>query len=63
VAEVHLALYQYLTKHEFKNFQILYGGSVKPENSKQLLATPHVDGFLIGGAALQVESFLKICTI
>jgi triosephosphate isomerase len=63
VAQVHLELNQYLSKHEFKNFQILYGGSVKPENSQQLLKIPHVDGFLIGGAALQVESFIKICTI
>ncbi|MBY0555315.1 triose-phosphate isomerase [bacterium] len=63
VAEVHRELHQYLTKNAFKNFQILYGGSVKPENSKELLAIPHVDGFLIGGAALQVESFIKICTI
>lgn len=63
VAEVHRELHHYLTKNSFKNFQILYGGSVKPENSKELLAIPHVDGFLIGGAALQVESFIKICTI
>lgn len=45
----------------FKNFQLLYGGSVKPDNAKELLTIPYVDGFLIGGASLQVDSFIKIC--
>jgi len=40
---------------------ILYGGSVKPENSKELLAIPEVGGFLVGGASLEPQSFLKIC--
>lgn len=61
VAEVHKELYNYLQKNAFADFQLLYGGSVKPENSQELLNIPHVDGFLIGGAALQVDSFLKIC--
>lgn len=61
VAEVHLKLFQHLQSLGFSQFQLLYGGSVKPDNSQQLLAIPHVDGFLIGGASLQVESFLKIC--
>jgi triosephosphate isomerase len=61
VAEVHAELYKKLTTMGFKNFQLLYGGSVKPDNAKELLGIPHVDGFLIGGASLQVESFLKIC--
>lgn len=63
VSEVHKSLNDYMQKNLFQNYQILYGGSVKPENSKELLSLPHVDGFLIGGASLQVESFLKICTI
>lgn len=61
VAEVHKELNNYLQKNGFKNYQLLYGGSVKPENSGALLATPFVDGFLIGGASLQVGSFLGIC--
>ncbi|MGZ3692067.1 MAG: triose-phosphate isomerase [Pseudobdellovibrio sp.] len=61
VAEVHLKLHGYLSAKGFTDIQLLYGGSVKPENSKQLLSIPHVDGFLIGGASLQVDSFLKIC--
>jgi triosephosphate isomerase len=40
---------------------ILYGGSVKPENAAELLAQPDVDGALVGGASLDVESFAAIC--
>jgi len=39
---------------------ILYGGSMKPENAKELLAQPDIDGGLIGGAALKAEDFLAI---
>ena len=41
--------------------RILYGGSVKPENADELLAQPDVDGALVGGASLDVESFAAIC--
>jgi len=40
--------------------RILYGGSVKPENVGELLALPDVDGALVGGASLDVESFAEI---
>ena len=40
---------------------VLYGGSVKPENADALLAQGHVDGALVGGASLEVESFTAIC--
>jgi triosephosphate isomerase (TIM) len=40
---------------------VLYGGSVKPENAGELLAQPDVDGALVGGASLDVESFTAIC--
>lgn len=42
------------------NTSILYGGSCKPSNAKELFAKPDVDGGLIGGAALQADSFLGI---
>lgn len=42
------------------NCSILYGGSCKPSNAKELFANPDVDGGLIGGAALEVESFMGI---
>jgi triosephosphate isomerase len=40
---------------------VLYGGSVKPENAEELLAQADVDGALVGGASLDVESFAAIC--
>jgi triosephosphate isomerase len=40
---------------------VLYGGSVKPENAADLLAQPDVDGALVGGASLELESFTAIC--
>jgi triosephosphate isomerase len=40
---------------------VLYGGSVKQENAEELLRQPHVDGALVGGASLEVESFTSIC--
>jgi triosephosphate isomerase len=40
---------------------VLYGGSVKPDNSAELLAQPDVDGALVGGASLDVDSFTAIC--
>jgi triosephosphate isomerase len=40
---------------------VLYGGSVKAENAGELLDQPDVDGALVGGASLEVESFASIC--
>lgn len=40
--------------------RILYGGSVKPENAKDILAQTHVDGALVGGASLEAETFTGI---
>jgi triosephosphate isomerase len=40
---------------------VLYGGSVKPDNTAELMAQPAVDGALVGGASLDVESFAAIC--
>ena len=40
---------------------VLYGGSVKPDNAAEILAQPAVDGALVGGASLDVESFGAIC--
>jgi triosephosphate isomerase len=37
--------------------RILYGGSVKPENIKGLMAQEEIDGALVGGASLEVKSF------
>jgi triosephosphate isomerase len=40
--------------------RILYGGSMKPDNAKDLLAMPDIDGGLIGGASLNASDFLAI---
>ena len=40
---------------------VLYGGSVKPDNAAELLAQPGVDGALVGGASLEIDSFAAIC--
>jgi triosephosphate isomerase len=42
---------------------VLYGGSVKPENAAELLAQPNIDGALVGGASLDLDSFLALCRI
>lgn len=43
-----------------KDMVIQYGGSMKPENAKELLSMPNINGGLIGGAALKAETFAKI---
>jgi len=43
-----------------ENLRILYGGSVKPDNSKDLLSQINIDGALVGGACLNADSFLNI---
>lgn len=43
-----------------ENVSILYGGSVKPDNAKEIFGKPDVDGGLIGGAALKAEDFSAI---
>lgn len=57
--ETHRLIRHYLPK----TIPILYGGSVKPENSVSLLAQPDINGALVGGASLNVESFAKIVTL
>ena len=42
------------------NTSILYGGSCKPSNAKELFANPDVDGGLIGGASLKADDFIAI---
>ena len=43
-----------------EGLRILYGGSVKPDNIKDLMAQKDLDGALVGGASLEVDSFVKI---
>lgn len=64
VAEVHAAVRAELTKllgaAVADKMRVLYGGSVKPSNAKELLSVDNVDGALIGGASLNVEDFWGI---
>jgi triosephosphate isomerase len=43
--------------------RVLYGGSVKPSNAKELMAVANVDGALVGGASLKAEDFLGIAAV
>ncbi|WP_350334045.1 triose-phosphate isomerase [Coralliovum pocilloporae] len=63
VAEVHAHIRKELTDRfgeEGAQMRILYGGSVKPGNAKELMAVENVDGALVGGASLKAADFLGI---
>ena len=63
VAEVHAALRKALVRRfgdEGAKMRILYGGSVKPGNAAELMAVPHVNGALVGGASLTAKDFAGI---
>jgi triosephosphate isomerase len=63
VAQVHGFIRERLTKRFGENGQeirVLYGGSVKPANARELLGVPSVDGALVGGASLKADDFLGI---
>lgn len=62
--EVHANLRKLMesryNKEVADSVRIQYGGSVKPDNAKELLFQPDIDGALVGGAALKVDSFMGI---
>ena len=61
--DMHKALRKHLNHlagDSAKTVPILYGGSVKPENTAQFAACPDIDGVLVGGASLQGDVFLSI---
>ena len=64
IAEMHAAIRRLLREvfgaETAQQVRILYGGSVKPENARDILAIENVDGALVGGASLTAESFLGI---
>ena len=66
VAEVHAFIRERLTERYGApggQVRILYGGSVKPGNAKELLGIHHVNGALVGGASLKAEDFLGIAAV
>lgn len=58
--EVH-AFIRSLLGEAADNVSVLYGGSVKPSNAKDLFDQPDIDGGLVGGASLVPQDFLQIC--
>jgi len=60
-ATPELAQHAHETIKSVLDVPVLYGGSVKPDNAAELMAQPAVDGALVGGASLDVESFAAIC--
>lgn len=59
-AFIRSLLVEKYSKETAENTSILYGGSVKPNNAKEIFSQPDVDGGLIGGAALKAEDFVSI---
>jgi triosephosphate isomerase len=66
VAEVHAFIRRKLNERygaAGTGMRILYGGSVKPSNAKELLSLPNVNGALVGGASLKADDFLGIAKV
>ena len=62
IIETHRFIKEILNKLNFDNSKIplIYGGSVKPDNAKELISLENVDGFLVGGASLDPDVFFDI---
>jgi triosephosphate isomerase len=63
IAEIHADLRRCLAEShgaEGARMRILYGGSVKPANARELMSVAHVNGALVGGASLKANDFLGI---
>ncbi len=64
VAQAHKSIRKWLVQRLGEDaanlMRVLYGGSVKPDNAKELMSIESVDGLLVGGASLQAETFLPI---
>ena len=64
IGAMHEAIHAFLKarfgEEAADEMRILYGGSVKPENAREILGVPNVGGALVGGASLSAESFMNI---
>jgi triosephosphate isomerase len=62
--EVHQFIRQWVSENfdgeTANDVRILYGGSVKPDNAKDLMSRPDIDGALVGGASLKADLFIPI---
>ena len=61
-AHIRGRLRQWFGADAAEHCHVIYGGSVKPDNIRELIAEPDVDGALVGGASLDVTSFADIVT-
>lgn len=64
--EVHASIRDFLLQKDAiqaEQTAILYGGSVKPDNIKELLAKANINGALVGGASLKAADFSNLCTL
>jgi len=61
-AHIRSRLRQWFGGHAADQCHVIYGGSVKPDNIRDLAALPDVDGALVGGASLDLRSFFEIIT-
>ena len=61
-AHIRTRLRQWFGAEAADQCRVIYGGSVKPDNIRQLIAEPDVDGALVGGASLDLKSFSEIVT-
>ena len=62
ILETHNFIRSFLesNKPHLKKSQILYGGSVKPENARKIMNIQNVNGVLVGGSSLNSNDFIKI---
>jgi triosephosphate isomerase len=59
-AEIRRLLVKLYGEEQGSGVRILYGGSVNPDNAREILSTPEVGGALVGGASLTADSFMGI---
>lgn len=59
-AHIRQVVGEQFSKEAAQAVRIQYGGSVKPENIKEYMAQPDIDGALVGGASLEAQSFLQL---
>jgi triosephosphate isomerase len=60
IAYIRSIVQEHIGDNAAQSVRILYGGSVKPENTAGLMAKDDIDGALVGGASLEVDSFAEI---
>jgi triosephosphate isomerase len=59
-AHIRQRLRQWFGPEAAEHCHVIYGGSVKPENIRDLIAQPDIDGALVGGASLDIQGFFEI---